>query len=305
MTGTGWAADDDALSLDVISVNYHSAEEMCRLARDLRGLAAHGVHHRLIVVDCSGELTGGGEQGLWAEVLDPGSNIGFGQACNIGLQCVESDITAFLNPDFSPDPEGFARMARLGRAESAIGWSGVLRNADGTIQRNTAPVFTLWRLALEYLLGIDTSLPPSRLRREVRTISGAVLLVRTSDLRTLGGFDAGYPLYMEDVDLTDRLSRSGLVVQYPVEIGVHVGGRSSAQAPRATTTMLHASRIRWFAGQGRVGGILARTIVVGGCCIRWLLLPAKRARLSPLAIWRAGGRSFALATLLPVRQTSS
>lgn len=306
MTGGRPAEPDEALGLDVVCVNYRSAGEVRRLADGLLGLAQHGISHRLFVVDCSGEMADGTEdEVVGAHVLDPGRNIGFGRACNLGLQSVSSDVVALLNPDFAPDPGGFAQMVRSGHEDLAVAWTGVVRNADGSVQRNTAPAFTLWRLALEYLFGIDTSLPAVTAKRPVRTISGAVLMAIASDLRAVGGFDAAYPLYMEDVDLTDRLARRGVVVQYPVEVGVHIGGTSSVHAPRATTTLLHASRIRWFARQGRMRGVLARAIVVGGCSLRWLIRPRLRPGLSPAAIWRAGATAFPLAELLPERSARS
>ncbi len=305
MISAGPVPGSDQVAVDVITVNYRSAADVRRLAADLAGLTRHGVTHHLLVVDCSGEMVDNDDGGADLVVIDPGGNVGFGPASNLGLQHVRAPLTAFVNPDCRLDVAAFASLVRAGLAEGAVAWTGVLRNEDGSVQRNTAPAFVLRRLALEYLAGVDTSFPGSAHRREVRTISGALIVVQAADLRAIGGFDPTYPLYVEDVDLTDRLAARGPVVQYPIELGVHVGGRSSRHARPATTTLLHASRIHWFARQGRVSGMLARVIVLLGCLLRWLAQPAERSALRPLDVWRAGRPTFVLAELLPAGRPSS
>ncbi|MHB8464575.1 MAG: glycosyltransferase family 2 protein [Acidimicrobiales bacterium] len=284
------------LRVDVVTVNYRTAAEVQRLAADLGGLDHEGIDHRLLVVDCSGELVDGG-----VEVIDPGANIGFGAACNLGLERADAPLIAFINPDCLVDPKGLAAVIRAGDDEGAVAWTGALLNEDGSVQRNTAPAFTLRRLAAEYLLGVDTRLPAVRGRRTVHTITGAVLVCRTSDVRAVHGFDDRYPLYVEDVDLTDRLGARGAVVQFPDAVGAHFGGRSSGHAPAMTTTLLHASRIRWFRRRGRLRGGVARLVIVAGCAVRWTLRPRARPALDPAAIWRAGAARFPLAELLPPR----
>jgi len=290
----------EEVRLDVVTVNYRSAAEIQRLSADLQELAVLGIAYHLVVVDCSGEMASDADSADM-HVIDPGRNLGYGAACNLALTEVTADVTALLNPDLLIDPTTFAALVRAGCSDGAIAWTGVLHNDDGSVQRNTAPPFTLGRLAAEYLLGVDTSFAITTTRRIVTTISGAVLLIRTAALRQVAGFDPQYPLYVEDVDLTERLSTIGPVVQYPMVVAVHLGGRSSAHAPTTTTTLLHASRIRWFQQQGRGRGFMARSIVVTGCAVRWIVRPTARRSLNPLAIWTAGAASYQLAALLPPR----
>jgi GT2 family glycosyltransferase len=75
-------------------------------------------------------------------------------------------------------------------------------------------------------------------------VSGACMLVRRDVLERLGGWDEGFFLYCEDIDLCRRIRDLGLEVLYePRATARHVGGGS---APRtATLPVLAASRVRY------------------------------------------------------------
>ena len=75
-------------------------------------------------------------------------------------------------------------------------------------------------------------------------VSGACLLTRRTVLDRLGGWDSGFFLYCEDIDLCRRVNNLGLEVYYePAAAVVHLGG---ASAPRSSTLpILAASRVRY------------------------------------------------------------
>lgn len=56
---------------------------------------------------------------------------------------------------------------------------------------------------------------------EVPSISGCCLLVRTSALRKVGGFDERFFMYMEDVDLVRRLGDFSKIIYLPTVVVVH------------------------------------------------------------------------------------
>lgn len=253
---------------------------------------------RVFVVDCSGSTRGAMKATASVEVIDPGANIGFGPAANLGAAAGTAPVIAFVNPDVALEVGGFEDALRLGMEDGAAAWSGTLRNADGTIQRNSGPPPTLRQLAAEYLLGVDTRLPPPVDRREVSVLTGAVLLVDRKAFTAVGGFSPSLPLFMEDVDLSLRLAAQGPVLQYPIELGVHVGGRSSRHAVRATWTLLHASRVRVYARGRRRDWLAATVIVLGGVSLRALVRDRRSLRSLPL-LARACRLTFPLAQLLP------
>jgi N-acetylglucosaminyl-diphospho-decaprenol L-rhamnosyltransferase len=262
---------------------------------------------RLIVVDC-GQMSARHRE-LFANagvtIVDAGGNVGFGRAVNRGMEHVTSETVGLINPDVQINVEGLRRLIEAGRRDGNSAWTGVLRNVDGTVQRNTAPCPSLSRTACEYLLGVDTRLRPSRSVRAVSVITGAAVFVCSECLRDVGGFDPAFPLYVEDVDLALRLRSAGSLTQFPIEIGVHVGGESSKHSRRATTTLLHASRVLFFRRQSARRGAVARGIVVAGAALGWLVRPRSREHTDLRQLWRATAPGFDLHTLLPTTDLPS
>ena len=86
-------------------------------------------------------------------------------------------------------------------------------------------------------------------------VSGACILVRRRVLEELDGFDEGFFMYCEDIDLCRRLAAAGHGLAYePRAVVAHEGG---ASAPRASLLpVLAASRIRYATKhRSRRGGV--------------------------------------------------
>ena len=83
--------------------------------------------------------------------------------------------------------------------------------------------------------------------RPVGWLSGSCLLVRRSAFNQIGGFDERYFMYMEDVDLGDRLGKAGwLSVYVPSAEVLHHKGHSTGRRPgkppgRPSQEHLHCS----------------------------------------------------------------
>lgn len=256
------------MRVDVICVNFRTEQLLPRLLDDVARLSQFGLDPRVIVVDCSGTI--GDELTRSAvRVLDPGGNIGFGAASNLAVrEGGPVDVLLFVNPDVRFDAAAVAAVVDVVAAGEAVAATGRLRNQDGTLQRNTSPCPSLRQFARFYLAGIETRDAPSPGRREVEVISGALLAVRPDAFHRAGGFEARYPLYMEDVALCLALAEDGPLVQLPVECGIHRGAAAADSAPHASATLLHASRVAFFQHRGRLAGAAARTIVVVGLALR-------------------------------------
>lgn len=291
-------------AVDVVFVNFRSENDIAASLARLESASLHGLDVTTTVVDCSGMCAEDAVRlqargGAQVTVIDPGANVGFGPAANIGAARGCSPVLAFLNPDVDLDIEGLAGLIRAGLADRAAGWSGTLRNADGTMQRNAGPSPSLRQLSSEYLLGIDTRYDDPVVKREVAVLTGAVLVVDRQSFDGLGGFAPELPLYMEDVEICRRLADAGRIVQYPIEVGVHAGGRSASHAPRETWLLLHASRVAFFAKEGCVSGVLARAVVLLGVIVRALVRDQHTLAWIPRLV-RATAPGFSLASLLPL-----
>src|SRR5437763_6018886 len=293
-------------TIDIVTVNYRTERSIEELGAGVAKLNGLGWNPRLWIVDCSGtfDTAWAAEPGYPVSVIDPGANIGFGPACNLAMTRCDGDFCVLVNPDCLIEAESFVSVAAAGAREGAIAWTGVLLDPDGAVQRNTAPSFSLVVLIKEYLLGIATSLKPCSTTRTVGGASGALLFVDRLKVLDAGGFDGRFPLYMEDIELTERLGQRGRLLQFPDVVAVHSGGAASRHHPARTAALLHASRVRYFQFRGRLQGQLARMIVVAGLGLRGLLNRRTKTHASPTAVWRAGEPGRAPAHLVPARPHS-
>jgi hypothetical protein len=186
-------------------------------------------------------------------------NRGFSHGCNVGAAAGSSPFLLFLNPDASIGPDSIRLLVEdLETHERAGIVAPKIISDDGTLHhslrrfprlRSTyAQALFLHRLAPRALWADEV------IRRDEwyeRTgiqewVSGACLLVRRDLYERLGGFDEGFFLYCEDVDLCLRARAAGFDVRYqPAAIARHEGG---ASAPRwsllaiAMESKLHYAR---------------------------------------------------------------
>jgi len=173
-------------------------------------------------------------------------NIGFAAACNRAAAQSQSDMLAFINPDVILQADAILRLADALRAApppAIVG--GDLRNEAGRPERGSRrDRLTLWRAFTSFsgLSRLERAAPMLRdFNRHsdplpsqpvaVGAISGALLVIRREDFARLGGFDEGYFVHVEDLDLCRRAELAGWPVLFaPGPHGVHLRSTSEAEA---------------------------------------------------------------------------
>ncbi|MFM8375648.1 MAG: glycosyltransferase family 2 protein, partial [Phenylobacterium sp.] len=116
---------------------------------------------------------------------------------------------------------------------------------------------------------------------ETPTISGACFAMRRADFEVLGGFDEGYFLHVEDIDLCWRVRQAGgQVVFQPAAEVVHVGHTSRA----------NPLRVEYAKGCGLARFFRKRARTPVGLLAAWALGPfiVAAAVVRPV-LWRLGG----------------
>jgi GT2 family glycosyltransferase len=187
------------------------------------------------------------------QVIRGQGNVGFGAACNLGARAAQSEVLAFVNPDVILRPEALTRLAdALPSVPAIIG--GDLRDEIGAPMRGARRErLTIWRAAVSFtglsrlenfssaLKDFNRDHDPLPARSvEVGAISGALFATRKMDYEKLGGFDEGYFLHVEDVDLCRRAADAGWSVLFlPGPHGMHFGSTSDAPAREVA---LHKAR---------------------------------------------------------------
>jgi GT2 family glycosyltransferase len=171
-------------------------------------------------------------------------NVGFARGANMGAAAATGRRLMFLNPDAFLQPGCVQAMEETMRACPSEGTPCLIganvMNVDGTEQRGgrrgeVTPVTTLLsftRLAerIPYLRRFEIHRedePAPSEPVEVPVISGACFFMSREHFAALGGFDGGFFLHVEDVDLCWRVrQRGGRVVFQPNARVVHLGSTS-------------------------------------------------------------------------------
>ncbi|MGV1003220.1 MAG: glycosyltransferase family 2 protein [Candidatus Nanopelagicales bacterium] len=145
-------------------------------------------------------------------VVTAGRNLGFSGGANFGAGQATGDVLVFVNSDAVVAPGAIAALAGAVASPSVGLASGSIRLAAEPELLNSAgnPVqYLMFSWAGGYRLPATPG-PVSR----VASISGSAFAVRREVWQRLGGFDAEYFAYCEDVDLSWRAWQAGYEVLY-------------------------------------------------------------------------------------------
>lgn len=272
-TGAAAPAEAEAPTADpvVVVVAYGAAALLERALAPVAGALP------VTVVDNSGDPeVRRVAEAAGARYLDPGANLGFAAAVNVGVRAAHAEHPGadvlLLNPDARVDVAGVRALHAALRAAPDVAAVGPAQvDDDGTPARVRWPFPTpggAWRQAAG--LGVAD-------RRDGFVI-GSVLLLRAAALAAVGGFDERYFLYSEETDWQRRAHdlgwRSDVVATV---LAGHVGGGTSTD-PARRETHFHASQERYFrTHHGARGWASVRAAVVLGAVPRALLPGARGA----------------------------
>ncbi|SNR77003.1 glycosyltransferase [Blastococcus mobilis] len=193
--------------------------------------------------------------------IDPGANLGFATACNIGYRATGDPVVTFLNPDVVLE-RGVGELVKACAADGSLVVAGGLASGDEDVLLNARYRVTLWNELRRAVLGARVSFDPrpfGTTTTPVAQVDGAFLMAARTFLDALGGFDERFELYFEDVDLCDRARERGHVVMDTQRYGTHAAGASSRTVAAASYCVFRVSRIRYFAA--RAGTLAAAAAV--------------------------------------------
>ena len=177
-------------------------------------------------------------------------NPGFAAANNQGAGDSSSPWLAFINPDVMVEAETLALLCERAQAlgDCLLGVEQVDENgrADDAVRRRDPDFLAMLRSP-----GSGSKLAiardPSVAMQRVPAISGAVMLMPRVLFERIGGWDAGYRLHAEDLDLCRRVREAGGVVAIANDLQVlHVRGVSSRSRPFFVEWHKHRGLWRYF-----------------------------------------------------------
>ena len=249
-------------TVTAVTVNYNAGPLLAGL---VQSLLAQGEIARVVVVDNGSRdgsldfLTASPDPRV--ELIRNGQNRGFGPACNQGAARAVTSHLLFINPDCRMPAGALGRLTALLDSRPDAGMLGPLvLNVDGSEQRGCRRYLPDPRRAFMRVFKLDkpdaagrvagfdltgTPLPPGP--APVEAISGSCLLIRRALFQQLGGWDEGYFLHCEDLDLCMRVRQTGAQTLFVPDVSVtHVQGVSSRGRPVFVLWHKHRGMWRYF-----------------------------------------------------------
>ena len=191
-------------------------------------------------------------------LLRTGGNVGYGAAVNAGLADVHTGWALVANPDVRFEPGSVDELLAVARRWPRAATVGpAIRSPEKELYPSARDLPSLSTGIGHALLGWIWPANPwtARYRRERESprertagwLSGSCLLVDLEAFHSVGGFDPGYFMYFEDVDLGARLGERGwLHVYAPSAVVEHEGGHSTRREPHRMQRVHHTSALRYL-----------------------------------------------------------
>jgi N-acetylglucosaminyl-diphospho-decaprenol L-rhamnosyltransferase len=216
------------MKVSAVVISHGHAVE---LEHSLPALAPQ-VDELLVIANTAGSLPA--ELPDKARVLRNETPLSFAANANLGAAQTEHELVLIANPDAVAEPDAVAILRDFMSGRSRAGAAGPkMLYSDGTWQasRRRFPTVggTLVRRTPLRLL-----FPPLRWQRKhylldeqpdepvpTDTMLGAFILLRRELLDEIGGWDAGFRMYGEDIDLNYRAAKAGWERWYVPAAVVH------------------------------------------------------------------------------------
>lgn len=185
-------------------------------------------------------------------VIESGANRGFGPAVNLGAGATHAPLLLTLNSDATLLAGSLARLAQHLVSDPNIGIvAPSVYEADGrTLQPGTYGRLPRRRDIFLSSGWVRHRADDPRYATTPEWVSGVAMLLRRADFLAVGGFDAAFTMYLEDVDLCRRVREAGRSIRRePAAVVLHEGGRSW-QSTREQRRRFHESKFRYFENLG-------------------------------------------------------
>lgn len=253
--------------LAVIAVTYSPGRHLGELIESIE----HATSRQTLLVCADNGSTDGVPQRAAAEhdnvvFLPTGGNVGYGAAINAAATHlrdlreqgrIDPECFLIVNPDVQFLPGSVDKLLLCFEHSPHAGAIGPrIEEEDGSAYPSARQVpglvtgighallYNVWPknpFSAAYKAGADMDT-----QRVAGWLSGACLLVRWEAFDQIGGFDERYFMYLEDIDLGDRLSRAGWDNLYcPSAVIVHDQGHVAGKHATVTVPAHHESAYRF------------------------------------------------------------
>jgi N-acetylglucosaminyl-diphospho-decaprenol L-rhamnosyltransferase len=257
-----------AAALAVVIVNYNTGPWLERCLRSLEGARGDLTTDVVVIDNDSRDGSADVAETLGARLIRNPTNRYLSPAWNQGAVATDAPYLLFLNPDTEWWSGTLTDLVDLAGEHPHAGIVGPLvRNPDGTVYPSGRRFPKLLDAVGHAFISPFTRENPFTRRyemdgwdrtteREVDWVSGACMLLPRTAYDAVGGFDEGFPLYGEELDIASRLRDAGWSVVFTpaVEIihaiGISTGGEAR---PHRLVVMHSRSMYRYYAKHRALG----------------------------------------------------
>ena len=241
-----------------VIVNYNAGELLTDCVASVLAETTHGAERIVVVDNDSSDTSIADVRAKFPEVLviETGANLGYARAANRGIAATTTPLVAVLNPDLTIRAgTGVAMCAPFAADDRLAAVGPKILDPDGTVypsaRRQPGLATAIGHACFARIAPNNRwtrryraeDLDPDE-ARSVDWVSGAAVWLRRSALDGVGGWDEGYFMYVEDVDLCWRLRAAGNSIRFePEGVVTHVQGATTARRPYRMIIEHHRS---WF-----------------------------------------------------------
>ena len=246
--------------ISVVIVTYNSAKYVNNLIKSLN-LIQHHISEILIIDNNSQDvdqitLSSG------CTLIKQTDNLGFAKAANIGIKKSKNDLILLINPDCLLKNKSIIKTINKIQINPKIGIiGGKIIDLDSKQQRFTANSKATFLTGLFEFTNLKKIFPNNKFSKKfwienkysktkeinVNALCGAYLIIRKYLKGQINLFDERYFLYLEDMDIGDKVNKLGYKVVFdPNSEILHVGGASSNSKYKIVLPHWYNSRKQYF-----------------------------------------------------------
>lgn len=269
--------------VSVVIVTYNSRRHIDACLTSLREYTRDVAYEVIVVDNASTDGTAAyvAETYPWVRVIARRGNAGLSYAVNEGVEASSGCCVIALNPDTRIESDVLAPLTAYLREHLDAGVvAPKLLDDDGALQLScrafpgyTAALFGRYSLLTKLLPGnrfsrgyLLSDVDHSSVR-DVDWVSGAALMFPRAVFERLGGWDAGFFLFSEDVDFCRRVHDAGLRVVYYPHVAVYHEIGVSKRAPARIVIERHRSMWRYYRKHLR-GNVVRDAVTAAGIAAR-------------------------------------
>ncbi len=239
----------DSPSISLVFVNYRSVFSLSLALKSLFSFEKNRTLFEVIVVNNDSEeeqaLLALGEK-LPLRICSLKENAGYGTAANVGGTMARGSLIGFINPDTEWRQEMLADILRFFKQRNSESILGIhLLSDSGQPELHSHGQAPSMRTLIRQNLPLNGFIGNAQPRLD--WVSAAALFLPKSLFQKLNGFDEGFFLYFEDVDMCLRAKEQDADIHLHDQFSlVHHGGKSFTSNEQQKQ-FFHNSQRRYYA----------------------------------------------------------